>query len=249
MPGRPTPRAWGSGVVLALLALAPLLPGCMAPQIATLRSGLDSLRVVVDTLVVRDSIAYLVLLDTRRQIAEQRDVLLSTRATTGTTTQQVYEQMERLDTRLDETLRRFNEVARRGGAAPPSGSAPDPQQVYDQATADLTQGRYGLALQELRDFVRRYPSSDLADDAQYGVGECFFARSSFDSAAVEYARVGADWPQGDRVPASLYKLALSQEGMGQTGESKKTLQDLVKRFPQSGEAQLARAKLGAPRPR
>jgi len=161
----------------------------------------------------------------------------------------VYEQMERLDTRLDETLRRFNEVARRGGAAPPSGSAPDPQQVYDQATADLTQGRYGLALQELRDFVRRYPSSDLADDAQYGVGECFFARSSFDSAAVEYARVGADWPQGDRVPASLYKLALSQEGMGQTGESKKTLQDLVKRFPQSGEAQLARAKLGAPRPR
>jgi TolA-binding protein len=51
------------------------------------------------------------------------------------------------------------------------------------------------------------------------------------------------------VPASLYKLALSQEGMGQTGESKKTLQDLVKRFPQSGEAQLARAKLGAPRPR
>ena len=97
--------------------------------------------------------------------------------------------------------------------------------------------------------MRRYPSSDLADDAQYGVGECFFARSSFDSAAVEYARVGADWPQGDRVPASLYKLALSQEGMGQTGESKKTLQDLVKRFPQSGEAQLARAKLGAPRPR
>jgi tol-pal system protein YbgF len=220
----------------------------MAPQIATLKSGLDSLRVVVDTMVVRDSIAYALLVDTRRELDQQRDVLLSTRATTGSTTQQVYEQMERLDTRLDETLRRFNEVARHSGpAVPVTGSSPDPQQLYDQATADLTQGRYGLALQELRDFVRRFPSSDLADDAQYGIGECFFARSSFDSAAVEYARVGADWPQGDRVPASLYKLALSQDGMGQKEASKRTLQDLVKRFPQSGEAQLARAKLGASR--
>jgi tol-pal system protein YbgF len=216
---------------------------------AVLRGGLDSLRTAVDTLTVRDSIAYGVLLDTRRQIAEQRDVLLSTRATTGSTTQQLFEQMERLETRLDETLRRFNEVAQRAPPAAAAANAPDPNQLYDQSTADLTQGRYALALQGFREFLNRFPTSELADNAQYGIGECFFAQSKFDSAAVEYARVGETWPQGDRVPAALYKQALSENSLGRIDASRKTLQDLVKRFPQSGEAQLARDRLGSTRRR
>ena len=214
---RPPGRRRLAGAALAALALATgatLLPGCMAPQLAMLRSGLDSLRTAVDTLTVRDSVAYRVLLDTRRQIAEQRDVVLSTRATAGSTTQQLFEQMERLETRLDETLRRFSEVAQRTTPPPATGTT-DPNQLYDQATSDLTQGRYGLALQGFREFLRRFPTAELADNAQYGAGECFFAQAKFDSAAVEYRRVGEDWPQGDRVPASLYKLALSQDNLGQ----------------------------------
>jgi len=249
--GRLAVRSYHDRGVLAVVALATaaaLLPGCVAPQLALLRSGLDSLRTAVDTLTVRDSVAYRVLLDTRRQITEQRDVPLSTRATAGSTTQQLSEQMERLETRLDETLRRFSEVAQRS-APPGAAGAPDPNQLYDQATSDLTQGRYGLALQGFREFLRRFSTADLADNAQYGIGECFFAQAKFDSAAAEYARVDETWPQGDRVPAALYKLALSQDNMGRADAARKTLQDLVKRFPQSGEAQLARERLGSTRRR
>jgi len=236
-----------AAAVLALLAVPALLPGCYAPQLALLHSGLDSLRTVVDTLTVRDSIAYRVLLDTRRQIAEQRDVLLSTRATAGTTTQQLFEQMERLQTRLDEVLHRFSEVAQRTAPPPAATGTSDPNQLYDQAALDLTQGRYALALQGFREFLRRFPTSELADNAQYGVGECFFAQSKFDSAAVEYARVESAYPKGDRVSAALYKLALSQENLGQANAARSTLQNLVKRYPQSGEAQLARERLGSRR--
>ena len=230
-------------VAAALAAATAALPGCYAPQLTMLKSGLDSLRTVVDTLVVRDSIAYLALADTRRQIVEQRDIILSTRATTGTTTQQLFDQMGRLQTRLDEVLTRFHDVSRSNPPAT-NPTAPDPNQLYDQAAMDLTQGRYPLALQGFRDYLRRYPTAELADNAQYGVGECFFAQSRFDSAAAEYARVDDLYPKGDRVPAALYKLALSQENLGRTDASRKTLQDLVKRFPQSGEAQLARERLG-----
>jgi tol-pal system protein YbgF len=250
--GRRPGRRRRAGAALATLALATgaaFAPGCVAPQLAMLQGGLDSLRTAVDTITARDSITYRVLLDTRRQIAEQRDVLLSTRATAGSTTQQLFEQMERLETRLDETLRRFSEVAQRTTPPPAASGATDPNQLYDQSTSDLTQGRYALALQGFRDFLTRFPTSDLADNAQYGVGECFFAQAKFDSAAVEYARVGATWPQGDRVPAALYKLALSQDNLGQAEASRKTLQDLVKRYPQSGEAQLARDRLGSTRRR
>lgn len=231
--------------LVALVAVAGTLPGCYAPQLGLLRSGLDSLRTVVDTLNVRDSVAFAVLRDTRRELSEQRDILLSTRATSGNTTQELFDQMGKLQGKLDEVMGRFTQISQRASAPPPAGPAQvDPNQLYDQAAQDLTQGRYALALQGFRDFVRRYPTAELADNAQYGVGESFFAQSQFDSAATEYARVEAGWPKGDKVPAALYKQALSRDRLGSKDAAKKLLEELVKRFPESGEAQLARERLG-----
>jgi tol-pal system protein YbgF len=211
-----------------------------------LKSGLDSLRAVVDTLVLRDSVAYLAIAEARSEIASQRDILLSTRATSGSTTQELFEQMGRLEAKLDEVMGRFHQVTQRPA---PAAAGPDPGQLYDEAAQDLTQGRYAMALRGFREFVQRFPAGELADNAQYGIGECFFAQSMFDSAATEYARVGTGFPSGDKVPAALYKLALSQEKLKQSAEARKTLTDLVQRYPLSGEAQLARERLGASRRR
>lgn len=252
----------GSGVparaaaLPAALLVAWALAGCVPPSVLTLRGGLDSLRAVVDTLAVRDSVTFRMLLETRHELAEQRDILLSTRATAGSTTQELFDQMTRLQGKLDEVMGRFQQLERRApgatGTAPPAGSgaAPagaDPKPLFDEASQDLTQGRYAQALRSFREFLLRAPESSLADNAQYGVGECFFAQSQFDSAAAAYARVPARWPDGDRVPAALYKLALSQDKLGRAAESRTTLEDLVQRFPLSGEAQLARERLGRPR--
>lgn len=228
---------------LAVVAGAALLPGCYAPQLSRLQSGLDSLRAVVDTLTVRDSVTRNVVLSVRHDISEQRDILLSTRAATGSTTQELFEQQGRLETKLEEVLGRFSQVSERR-SSPDAPGGPDRNQLYDQATQDLTQGRYALALQGFRDFLRANPQSELADNARYGVGESFFALARFDSAATEYERVARDYPTGDRVPASLYKLGLSQEKLGRAKDAKKTFEDLLKRFPDSGEAQLARERLG-----
>ncbi|TMQ53444.1 MAG: tol-pal system protein YbgF [Candidatus Eisenbacteria bacterium] len=242
----PPPRAGALLALAALLGCGWALPGCVPPQLLTLRSGLDSLRAVVDTMSVRDSVTYRQVQDMRREVAEQRDILLMTRATTGTTAQEMFQQMERLGGKLDEVMGRFQQINQRNQA---ELSAANANQLYDQAAQDLTQGRYPLALQEFRDFVAHFPTLELSDNAQYGIGECLFAQSKFDSAAVEYAKVEATFPQGDKVPAALYKLALCQEKLGQTAEAKKTLEDLVKRFPLSGEAQLARERLGTARRR
>src|SRR5262245_13048605 len=239
-------RALALGV-MGWLASGLLLPGCYAPQLGLLRSGLDSLRAVVDTMTVRDSVSRLVLEDARREIAEQRDILLSTRATSGTTTQELFEQVTRLEGKLDEAMGRFNQVSQRTASATPAGS--DMNQSYDQASLDLTQGRYSLALQGFREFLKRYPTAELADNAQYGVGECFFAQAVFDSAETEYGKVEPRYPKGDKVPAALYKLALSQERLKKSSAAKKTLEDLVKRYPNSGEAQLARERLGGAKSR
>ncbi len=251
--GRPR-RRLAPGLALALVGATCGLGACTPPQLLTLHSSLDSLRVQVDTLTVRDSITYEALQDTRRDIAAQKDILLSTRATAGSTTQELFEQMQRLEGKLDEVMARFQQVSQRGqaapppasgggpGAAPPAATAgPDPTQLYDQANQDLTQGRYTMALSGFREFVTRFPTLDLADNAQYGIGECFFAQSKFDSAAVAYAAVDAQYPKGDKAPAALYKRALSEEKLGRTADARAHLADLVKRFPLSGEAQLAQS--------
>ena len=133
--------------------------------------------------------------------------------------------------------------------APSESLSPATQALYDRGYTLFNQGHFVDAEASFQRFLQANPGSELADNAQYGVGECYFAQSKFDSAAVEYARVEQIAPQGDKVPAALYKLALSQEKLGQTAQSKKTLEALVQRFPQSGEAQLARERLGTARKR
>jgi tol-pal system protein YbgF len=234
---------------LRILAVAVLasLGGCTPPQLLTLRSGLDSLRVVVDTLTVRDSLAFQVVRETRRELAEQRDIVLSTRATAGSTTQELFEQMQRLEGKLDEVMGRFQQQSQRQNATPTTPGGADPNQLYDQAAQDLTQGRYPMALAGFREFVQRFPNLELTDNAQYGIGECLFAESQFDSAATAYAQVDSLYPTGDKAPAALYKRALAEEKLGRMGPSRQHLQELIRRFPLAGESQLARERLGTRR--
>src|SRR5262245_43868584 len=59
--------------------------------------------------------------------------------------------------------------------APRPGEGPTPEQAYQAAYIDFSKGNYPLAIQGFREFVRRYPDSDLADNAQYWIGESFFS--------------------------------------------------------------------------
>ena len=76
-------RAAGTLLAALLVASASLTPGCYSTQLTLLRSGLDSLRAQVDTMQARDAVAYRVLADTRSELQSQRDLILSTRASSG----------------------------------------------------------------------------------------------------------------------------------------------------------------------
>lgn len=245
-PDSPRPRAISALLAVVAVAGFGVLPGCVAPGLMARQGSLDSLRVIVDTLRVRDSLAYVTLGEVRSEIEAQRDILLSTRAASGTTTREMFEQMERLEVKLDEVMGRFQRTSERQPAGPGGQTV---TQLYDQAAEDLTQGRYDMALQGFDTLVREFPTADLADNALYGIGECHFALAQFDSAAVAYARVGTEYPQADKVPAALFKLSVAQEKLGDEDAARQTLEDLVQRFPNSGEAQLARERLGTSRRR
>ena len=261
MRARSLARVRKAGWVPALLLAAALgTPGCYTAQVSLLKSGLDSLRTQVDAMSARDSVSAQLVADTQRDLAEQKDLILSTRATATSSSRETAESLDRMEGKLDDIMARFRIASERqppprsasppatpdssASGAKPAASGSNATQLYDQATTDLTQGRYPMALTGYRDYLKRFPDADLADNAQYGAGECFFAQAKFDSAFVEYKQVGTRWATGDRAPAALYKVGLCQERLGRKDEAKQTFEDLVKRFPQSGEAQLARDRIG-----
>ncbi|MGH7724459.1 MAG: tol-pal system protein YbgF [Candidatus Eiseniibacteriota bacterium] len=127
--------------------------------------------------------------------------------------------------------------------APSGGVRVDPTAAYDQAVLDFTQGRFPLALTEFRAFVAQYPTSDLADNAQYGVGESYYAQSQYDSALVEYRRVVDDFPQGDKVSAALYKLGITYQKTNRSPEARTAYRTVIEKYPRSGEARLAEERL------
>jgi tol-pal system protein YbgF len=130
--------------------------------------------------------------------------------------------------------------------APTAGASSvkvDPTAAYDQAVLDFTQGRFPLALSEFRAFVALHGATDLGDNAQYGVGESFYAVGQYDSAATAYREVIERWPAGDKVPAALYKLGIAYQKANRSPEARTTYNTLIEKYPRSGEAKLAGERL------
>jgi tol-pal system protein YbgF len=133
-----------------------------------------------------------------------------------------------------------------GGDAPATGgeiSESDAKRLYDQAYKDLTRGNYSLALLGFRDYLRRSPASDLADNAQYWIGECFYAQRDYDPAIQEFLKVQKDYPQGDKVPAALLKTGFSFLQLEDRASARRYLNQVVEQYPNSEEAVSARNKL------
>ncbi len=117
------------------------------------------------------------------------------------------------------------------------------KRVYDQAYLDLTRGNYSLAILGFKEYLRREPSSELSDNAQYWIGESYYMRNDFKQAIREYGKVVDNHGSGDRAPASLYKLGLAKLQLGERADGVDYLRRVYETYPETEEARLARDKL------
>jgi TolA-binding protein len=150
-----------------------------------------------------------------------------------------------------------------GATARPSTSTLQPDDIYQAAYIDFSKGSYSLAIAGFREFLRRFPTHPLAGNAQYWIGEANFsvarahindgqaanATTALEQAVVEYRKVIANYPRGEKAPTAIYKEALALIELKQTPLALTRLQYLVDNFPQAEETPLARERLLALRPR
>ena len=131
------------------------------------------------------------------------------------------------------------------GANPPNPTAPpiSADTLYQNALRDYTSGKYDLSRQEFSDYLRNFPTSDLAGNAQFYLGEIDYAQSNFQGAVTEYDRVIFEYPKGHKVAAAILKKGMAEAKLGQKASALRDLREVARRFPGSEEARQANARL------
>jgi len=115
--------------------------------------------------------------------------------------------------------------------------------LYSTAYKDFKEGRYEEARKGFLKYIGAYPNSDLSDNAQFWVGECYYLENNFEKAILEYEKVIKNYPDGDRVPHAILKQGLSFLRLGDKESAKLLFQQVIKDYPNTSQANIARAKL------
>lgn len=115
---------------------------------------------------------------------------------------------------------------------------------YDAAYASFKGGDYSSAISGFESFLVQYPQSALAPAAAYWIGNAYYALRDFEKAITSQQRLTETYPGSSKVPDGLLNMASSQVEMGQKAIARKTLENIIIRYPDSEAAGKARHRLG-----
>ncbi len=124
------------------------------------------------------------------------------------------------------------------GSDMPSGSA---SEQYNAAFGLLRKADYEGAEDALRSFIRRHPNDPLAGNAQYWLGESYYARGKYTEAAAAFADGYKRYPKGPKATDELLKLGMSLDHANQKHNACIALTQLDHDFPHPGNAVKDRA--------
>jgi len=113
------------------------------------------------------------------------------------------------------------------------------EEIYRSAKQAFDQGDSEAARRGFQEFIKRYPKSKNADNAQFWIGEIYYREKWYEKAILEYQNVIEKYPQGNKVPAALLKQGLAFSSIGDKANAKLILEELNRKYPKSNEAKVA----------
>ena len=118
-----------------------------------------------------------------------------------------------------------------------------PQRMYDTAWADYTNGQWELAIQGFEAYLKTFPRSEFADDAQFYIGQTHYADGAFEDAVNAFEEALLNYPTGDIVPEASYKRGLALDRLGETDRAQQAFELVVENYPDSTMATLSQQAL------
>lgn len=114
-----------------------------------------------------------------------------------------------------------------------------PERLYEQGLNNFRQKNYYAAAHLFSLFIDKYPKHKLISNAYYWRGECFFNLEQYAKAILNYQQVLDNHKTSNKYPACLLKEGIAFYKLGKKKAGKILLEDLIKNFPKSKEAQYA----------
>jgi tol-pal system protein YbgF len=201
--------------------------------------------------------------DLRGELYSIGQQLLQVQELTGQSQRRLQELRASMEARQQEAQRAADSARAVPGpssSAPPAGAAaappgapsgapvtapatPGPNQLFQLALDQLRRGSTGAARLAFQDLLRQYPSSDVAPDAVYYIGESYAAEGNVQAADSAFGAVVARFPESPRAPTAMYKRAGVLRDAKKPQAARAVLEALVRQYPRSEAADLAREML------
>ena len=124
-----------------------------------------------------------------------------------------------------------------------AAGAPSASTLYETAYGDFTSGQYQLAIQEFQEYLHYHQNTELASNAQFYIGNCYYNQGNFRQAVEEYNRAIERYPTGNKIAAAQLKKGYALLELKQRQAGVRELRSLISRFPRAPESDLARARL------
>lgn len=168
--------------------------------------------------------------------------------------QQLQQQMEKMQADYEFRLEQMEKGgARPGGApaarptpppataaAPPAAAAGAADQVYNDAFKKLQDGDYAGAEKGFRTFVQRHPQHTLAGNAQYWLGETYYARRDYQNAMTAFAEGYKAYKTSPKGPDNLLKLGITLATLGRKADSCAIFARFAQDYPRATDLQKRR---------
>ena len=185
------------------------------------------------------------LLDLSNQIEALRNELATMRGQNENLMRSVAE-MQRtqkdLTTGVDERLRKF-EPSKVNVDGREFVAEPAERQEFEAALATLRKGDFAAAQTSFLTFMKRYPQTGYRTSALFWLGNAQYALRNYRDAVTNFRTLVTVDPEHMRAPEALLSVANCQIELKDNRSARKTLEDLIKAYPQAEAASVAKERL------
>jgi tol-pal system protein YbgF len=189
-------------------------------------------------------------LEEKGKTFEEKNKTLDDRTKTmGEKIKGIEDRLKVLEDKMNDLVSRPKEVEKQPPArevpAEVKGASATAGDLYKDAYETFQKGNLEVARRKFEVFLKQYPNTELSDNAQFWIGETYYLKKDFEKAILEYEKAIAQYPEGDKIPAALFKQALAFLELGDKTNGKNLLRQVIERYPHSDQAEMAKKRLEA----
>jgi tol-pal system protein YbgF len=168
--------------------------------------------------------------------------------------------MGKLDAKMADLQNMISTIRTPAAAPPPSSdgatstqpaggatSSPPPglsaEALYSGAYRDMSTGKYDMALQEFTEYLKYFPTTQFASNAQFYLADIYYRKQDYNNALQAFDSVLERYPDGNKTADAHYMKGESFMKLGKNDAAAAEYRDVIKRYPDNDLAAKAKARL------